>query len=60
MAGVGNVKQHIVILAIRDGSISIFEYLCMRLPSEYPAVKAVLKALDDLDRGKFFDVGKDM
>ena len=58
--GIGDIKQGIVILGIQDTNISVFDSLCSQLPSEYPGVGSMLTALADMDKGKFFDVGKDM
>lgn len=57
---VGDLKQGIVILGIQDTNVSVFDFLCSQLPSEYPEVGSMLAALADIDKGKFFDVGKDM
>ncbi|KAK9854785.1 hypothetical protein WJX84_000152 [Apatococcus fuscideae] len=59
--GVGNLKQEIVILAIRDGSQRMFDFLKLQTPFHYPAANAALKTLNTLDKGKFFkDIGQDM
>ena len=58
--GIDDVKKDIVILGIQDTNVSIFDFLCSQLPSEYPEVGSMLAALADVDKGKFFNVGKDM